>query len=111
MPIKPTINYEDFTKLDMRMGCIVAAEPVTDSKKLLKLTVDFGEFKRQIISGIAQFYTPDTLIGKQCIFIVNLEPRMMAGLESQGMLVATDLNNKPILLNPEEAVLNGSIIH
>ena len=111
MESKPTITHDDFTKLDLRVGKIESAEMMPESRKLLKLVVDFGEFKRQIISGIAKGYAPEALVGKQVTFIVNLEPRMLAGLESQGMILATDANELPVLLQPDKDVPNGAGIH
>jgi methionine--tRNA ligase beta chain len=102
------ISFEDFKKCEMRIGTIVVAELVEGSEKLLRLEVDFGEDvgKRQILSGIAKFYTPEEMLGKQLPFIVNLEPRKMMGLESQGMLIAAD-NNGPVLLFPNREVVEG----
>ncbi len=111
MIAKPTISYSDFEKLDLRIGKIESAEMVPDSRKLLKLVVDFGDFKRQIISGISKGYAPEALAGKQAVFIVNLEPRTLAGFESQGMILATDVNDLPVLLQPDKEVSNGSPIH
>ncbi|MFA6006199.1 MAG: methionine--tRNA ligase subunit beta [Candidatus Paceibacterota bacterium] len=111
MDLKPQISYDDFTKLDLRIGRIESAELVPDSKKLLKLLVDFGDFKRQIISGIAKGYAPEALVGKQVTFIINLEPRMLAGLESQGMILAADVADVPVLLIPDKEVANGAGIH
>ncbi len=92
----------------MRIGTILVAEPVEGSEKLLRLEVDFGEYKRQILSGIAKWYKPDDLVGKQMPFIVNLEPRQMMGMESQGMLIATDNEDGAVLLFPEKQVPAGS---
>ncbi len=101
-------SLEDFKKLDIRIGKIISAEPIEGSEKLLKLQVDFGEFTRQIFSGIAKFYTPEELTGKECPFIVNLEPREIMGLESQGMLMAADVDGKAVLLHPDKEVPEGS---
>lgn len=95
-----TITIDDFKKADIRVGKIVSAEPIPGSEKLLKLSVDFGlkpkdsseeqREVRQILSGIAKFFpNGEGLVGIKCCFVVNLEPRMMMGLESQGMLLAT----------------------
>lgn len=105
------ITIDELSKVDIRIGTIESAERVEGSEKLLKLQLDFGEFgKRQILSGIAQWYAPEDLIGKQVPVIVNLEPRKMLGLESQGMLMATDGETGPVLLNPASKVLNGSLL-
>ncbi len=106
-----TINFDDFKKLDIRMGKILSAERIEGSDKLLKLEVDFGEDRRQILAGIAQFYAPESLVGKECPFAYNLAPRVMKGLESQGMLMCpSDEAGRPVLLHPDKEVLAGSII-
>lgn len=102
------INFEDFVKVEMRAGTIESAEGIEKSEKLLKLSVDFGDEKRQVISGIAQYYSPDDLVGKQFIFVTNLEPRSIMGLESQAMILATD--EEVGLLTPIKPVENGSKI-
>ncbi len=106
------ISIEDFLKLEIRIGTVLSAEKVEGSEKLLKLILDFGEMgQRQILSGIQAFF-PDhqVLVGKQLPVIVNLEPRKMAGLESQGMIMATDDENGIVLLQPEKLVKPGSQI-
>ncbi|MDO8583081.1 MAG: methionine--tRNA ligase subunit beta [bacterium] len=103
-------TFEDFKKLEIRIGKILTAEKVENADRLLKLEVDFGEFKRQIVSGIAEFYTPEDLIGKECPFIVNLEPRMFMGVESQGMLMAAGIENGIALLHPDKGIPPGSPI-
>lgn len=104
------INFEDFKKLQVRIGLIVEAERVEGTDKLLKLKVDFGDEKRQIVSGIAQFYKPEKLVGKQFPFVVNLEPRVIRGIESQGMILAVDAEGKAVLLKPHKKVPTGSIV-
>lgn len=106
-------NIDDLQKLDIRIGTFISLEPVEGSEKLYKEIVDFGPEigERQILSGIQKFFTPDQLIGKQALFIVNLDTRVMMGLESQGMLLATDNENGPVLITPEVKVPNGSTIH
>lgn len=90
--MKDEITYDDFQKLDIRLGTIVSVEIVEDADKLLKLTVDMGEeTPRQIISGIREFFAdPQSLVGKQCPFLANLKPRVIRGLESQGMILAAN---------------------
>lgn len=105
-----SITIEDLLKVDIRIGKIIFCEKVEGSEKLLKLQVDFGTEKRQILSGIAKWYQPEVLVGKLLPFILNLEPRKMMGLESQGMLFAVDGDSKPVLLVPEEEVPSGSIV-
>lgn len=104
------VNLEDFKKLEIRIGKILTAEKIENADRLLKLEVDFGEFKRQIVSGIAEFYQPEDLIGKECPFIVNLEPRTFMGVESQGMLFAVKVDDKAVLLHPDQDVPQGSTV-
>ena len=109
--MKPAISYPDFEKLDIRVGTVVDCESPDWSKKLLRLEVDFGEFgKRIIFSGIKQWYSPDEFVGKQFPFLVNLEPKKMGEEESQGMMLAADVEGKPILLHPEAKIPEGSIV-
>jgi len=105
-----TISFEDFKKLDIRIGKIISAEKVDGSDKLLKLEVDFGEDRRQILAGIAQFYVPEVLIGKECPFAYNLAPRSMMGIESQGMILCPSENGNPVLMHPDKEVNPGTII-
>jgi len=105
------ISYEDFAKLDIRIGTIAAAEMVPDTDKLIKCTIDFGEFgTRTIVSGIAEWKKPEDLIGKQCPYIVNLAPRMLRGVESQGMLLASSDNEGLSLIHPERPTVRGARI-
>ncbi|MFZ5973147.1 MAG: methionine--tRNA ligase [Bacteroidota bacterium] len=108
-PLKPEIVFDDFGKLDIRVGTVLAAEKMPKSDKLLKLTIDSGLDKRTILSGIAKHYTPEELVGKQVTFIANLAPRKMMGMESQGMvLMAEDKDGKLRLLQPNAVVSPGS---
>lgn len=112
METKPTIKYDDFAKLDMRVGLIESAEEIAGSEKLLKLSVDFGELdKRQVVSGIKKSYAPADLAGKVAVFVVNLESRMIMGLESQAMIMAAhDVEGGPVLLRPiSEVPIGGGI--
>jgi methionine--tRNA ligase beta chain len=103
------INFEDFQKLDIKVGTIESVEKVPELDKILKLVIDFGEEKRQIMAGIAKFVeNPVDLVGKQVPVIVNLEPRVIRGYESQGMMLVTDENDIPVFLSPEREVRNGS---
>lgn len=108
---KIMVNFEEFQKIDLRIGKIIEAEKIENSDKLLKLRVDLGNEKRQIVAGIAKFYQPKDLIGKEIVVVANLEPKTLRGIESQGMLLATCLSGKPILLKPDEEVPPGSKIH
>ena len=108
---KPTIQFDDFTKLDLRVATVIACEKVEKADKLLKLTVDLGSETRTIVSGIAQHYKPEELIGKQVVVVTNLAARKMKGIESQGMiLTAEDKDGKLRLLKPEENVSPGSLV-
>jgi methionyl-tRNA synthetase len=110
--MKPLINFDDFSKLDLRVGEVVDVKDVTDSQKLLRLTVDFGAEigQKTIFSGIKKWYTAASLINKKYIFIVNLEPKKFPFGESQGMILAIDTDKKPILLNVKKNITNGSAI-
>lgn len=111
-----TISFEDFKKLEIKIGKIISAEKVEGSDKLLKLEVDFGadeagnQVKRQIIAGIAKQYQPDSLLGKKCPFAYNLAPRMLKGLESEGMLLCPSVDGMPALLHPDQDVPAGNSI-
>jgi methionyl-tRNA synthetase len=110
---KPTIEYEDFAKIDLRVAKVIEAEPVPKADKLLKLIVDLGGERRQILAGIAQQFTPESLIGKSVIVVANLAPRKLRGLESQGMLLAASAaaDGPPLaLVTVESDVPPGGII-
>lgn len=102
------ITFEEFKKLEIKIGKILSAEKVENADKLLKLQVDFGDFKRQIVSGIAESFSTEELVGKKLPFIVNLEYRKFRGEESQGMLMAIDANGKTVLLEPSQNVDVGT---
>ena len=107
-PQKETIEFEDFTKLDIRVGTILEAEKVAKTKKLLKLKVDVGIDIRTIVSGIAESFSPENIIGQQVSVLVNLAPRKIRGVESQGMILMTDTpDGKLAFVAPEKAVKNG----
>jgi methionine--tRNA ligase beta chain len=108
--VKDTINYSGFEKIDIRVGTIIGAEEVEGSEKLIKLIVDIGHEKRQILTGMKKWYVPDNFIGLQTLVLVNLETRKMLGIESRGMLlsIGTDHNKKPILIVPKEEAENGT---
>ncbi|GAI32395.1 unnamed protein product [marine sediment metagenome] len=92
------------------MAKIIEAEKVEGSDKLLKLQIDLGEEKRQIVAGLGRFYQPEDLIGREIVVVVNLEPRKIFSLESQGMLLAADNKDKPVLLEPDKEVPAGTKI-
>ncbi len=102
------INFDEFKKVELKVGKIISAERVEGSEKLLKLAVDLNEEKpRQVLAGIGKVYPPETLVGTEIAVVVNLEPRMLMGLESQGMLLASSDENGPVLLRPEKLVPPG----
>jgi methionine--tRNA ligase beta chain len=104
------IIYEDFKKLDLRVAKILEAERVENSEKLIKLQIDLGEEKRQIVAGIGKFYNPEDLINKQIVVVTNLEPRKLMGEESQGMLLAASDEDQISLLIPDQEIPTGSIV-
>lgn len=109
--LKPEIVFDDFSKLDIRIGKVVAAEKMEKSDKLLKLTIDAGVDTRTILSGIAKHYSAEEMVGKQVAFIANLAPRKMMGIESQGMILsAEDSSGKLRLIRPDEIVNPGSTV-
>ena len=108
--IKPTIEFQELDKIDIRVGKILAVEDITESDKLVKLEVDFGEFKRTIVVGMKQEREdPSEIIGLQALFVVNLAPRTIMGIESEGMLFDIGYQDKitPVLAVPEKEVPNG----
>nr|MDO8108774.1 methionine--tRNA ligase [Candidatus Sigynarchaeota archaeon] len=109
--IKPEVSFDDFTKLDLRTAKIISAEAFPDSKKLVKLQVDLGVEKRTIVAGIGKQYKPEALVGKNIIIVANLAPKKLHGVMSQGMLLAADINDEPILLMPDKDVKQGYPIH
>ncbi len=109
----PEISYDDFAKLDIRIGTVVAAELIPETDKLIKCTIDFGDppaggGTRTIVSGIAQWKKPEELVGKQLPYIVNLAPRTLRGVESQGMLLAASDADGVALIVPERGVERGT---
>jgi methionyl-tRNA synthetase len=108
---KTEIQYDDFAKLDLKVGTIIAAEKVEKADKLLKLQVDIGVETRTIVSGIAMHFQPETIVGKQVVIVANLAPRKMRGIESNGMiLMAEDADGKLKFINPDEATGNGASV-
>jgi len=110
--MKETITFADFQKMDIRIGRIVKAEKAEGADKLLKMQVDFGTAgKRQIVASIAEFYSPEDLKGKECPFIFNLDPKSFRGHESQGMILAVDVEGDRsdcVLLHPNKETKPGS---
>lgn len=108
-PQKGSISYDDFSRMDIRTATVLSAERVPKTQKLLKLDIDTGIDKRTIVSGIAEFFSPEDMIGKQVVILANLEPRKIKGNESNGMiLMAQDASGKLVLVQPSEKVSNGS---
>ena len=108
-PAKANINYEQFAAMDIRVGTILEAELVPKTSKLMKLRIDTGLDKRTVVSGIAEFFKPEEVLGKQVCILVNLEPRMLRGIESQGMiLMAENADGKLDFVNPTNTLVNGA---
>lgn len=108
---KPPISFDVFASLDLRIATIIAAEPIEGADKLLKLTLDVGELgERTVAAGVKAWYSPEDLVGKQVSYLANLEPRMLRGVESQGMLVAADDGTRAILLHPDQSLPAGSVL-
>jgi methionyl-tRNA synthetase len=111
IPAKENIQFDDFSAMDIRVATIIAAEKVEKTKKLLKLTVNTGLDERTVVSGIAEHYKPEDIIGKQVSMIVNLAPREIKGIVSQGMiLMAEDATGKLVFVAPVEKFQEGSVI-
>lgn len=109
--VNPKITYDDFAKVEIKAGKILTAEKIPETDKLLRLTVDFAESSpRQIVSGISMYFPdPNTLIGKTCMFVTNLEPRMLKGFESNGMLFALSTSDGNFsLLEPNNTIPPGT---
>ena len=105
------ITFAEFEKLDLRIGKIIEATQVPESKKLIKILVDFGSEKRQAVAGLLKYYKPEELVGKKCVFLLNLQRRMLAGIESQCMILAAeDEAGNVSVLQPEKDIVEGSKI-
>ena len=108
---KEEVSFDDFQKMDIRVSTILAAEKVAKTKKLLKLSIDTGIDKRTIVSGIAEYYTPEQLVGRQVLVLANLAPREIKGIESRGMiLMAEDALGRLVLVQPEDKTMSGAMI-
>ncbi len=111
-PIKETITFDDFSKLDLRVGTITAAEKVKKAKKLLQLQVELGNETRTIVSGIAESFSPEEVVGQQVTVLTNLAPRTIRGVESQGMLLMSEnTEGKMVFISPDKGGENGFPIH
>lgn len=104
------ITLEEFQKIDLRVAKILQAERIKNSDKLIKLEIDLGKEKRIIVAGIGKKYSPEQLIGQLIIIVANLEPKEIMGLKSQGMLLAVNSKNGPVLIVPLEQVFTGEKI-
>ena len=104
------INFDDFSRLNIRVGKIISAEDVEGSNKLIKMKVDIGDEERQIVAGISKYYSLDELTNKTVIVLINLEPRKIFGIESQGMLLASIDGDKVSLLQTDKEMIPGSEI-
>ena len=107
--IKPEITLDDLRRIDLRVATVLNAEPVPKAKKLLKLEIDLGE-RRTIVAGIAEHYTPESLIGRQVIIVANLRPAKLMGVISQGMLLAAGQDAGPVLIMPDQPVPPGTAL-
>jgi methionyl-tRNA synthetase len=108
---KVEIPFEEFQKLDLRIGKITEANQIPNSKNLMRLMVDFGTEKRQAVAGLLRWYTPEDLVGKKYVFILNLQKRIMMGVESQCMILAAEDNEGNLaVLQPEKEIAEGSKI-
>jgi len=103
------LKFEDFTKLEIKIGTIKEAERVEGTDRLLKVTVDMGTEERQVVAGFGHKYSPEDLIGKQVPIVLNIEPANIKGVESQGIFIALQ-DDEPVLLLPEKKVSNGAIV-
>ncbi|MBI3111431.1 MAG: methionine--tRNA ligase [Ignavibacteriales bacterium] len=111
LDVKPTITLDDFKKIDFRVAKVLAAEKVSKSEKLIKLQIEIGSEKRQILAGIAQYYKPEDLVGKSIVVVANLQPVKLMGQESQGMLLAAnDPAGKVTIVSVSEEVPSGSVV-
>jgi methionine--tRNA ligase beta chain len=108
---KMEIPFEDFQKLDLRIGKIIEANQIPNSRNLIRMMVNFGAEQRQAVAGLLQWYKPEDLVGKKCVFILNLQKRKMMGVESQCMIFAAeDETGNVVVLQPEKDIAEGSRI-
>ena len=105
------IKYDDFAKIELRVAKILEAEKIEGAVKLVKLKISLGEEERELVAGIAQYYTPEELVGKNIVVVANLEPRKIKGIESNGMLLAAEDESGLALLTPDKEMTEGSQVH
>ncbi|MEQ9460466.1 MAG: methionine--tRNA ligase subunit beta [Phycisphaeraceae bacterium] len=115
MDLKPTVTFEDFVKLDLRVATVVEAEAHPNADRLLKLQLDVGGERRQVCAGVRDFYDPEKLVGRQIVIVANLAPRKIRGEESNGMLLAASVEEDGetkdvVLLMPDNSVPSGSTV-
>jgi methionyl-tRNA synthetase len=104
------ISIEQFFQSELKIATITAAEPIPNSNKLLKMTVDLGSETRVLVAGIAKEYPPEELLARQVVVVTNLQPARLMGVESQGMVLAASVEGKPVLLHPGSEVPNGTSV-
>ena len=110
-PVRPEVAFDDFTKLDIRVGTVLECERVPKADKLLRFLIDDGMQKRTIVSGIAKYYEPASLVGKQVCFVANFAPRKLKGVESQGMILsAVNADGSLVVVSPSAPVAPGSTV-
>ena len=102
------ITIDQFSETDLRVARVLSAERIPGADRLLKLRVDLGSEQRQLVAGIAEAYEPDTLVGRRIIVVANLKPARIRGVESEGMLLAADLDGRPILAGFDEDIAPGT---
>jgi methionyl-tRNA synthetase len=107
-PAGPKIDIDDFAKIELRAALVLSAEKIAGSRKLLKLQVDLGDEKRQIVSGISDAYEPETLVGKKIVLVANLKPAKLMGVESNGMVLAASVDGRAVLCTFDSDVAPGT---
>ena len=106
-----TITFNDFKKLEIKIGKVISAEKIPEADKLIKFVFDIGTEQRQIMAGMADFFdNPSELVGKEMPILINIKPKKFRGYDSHGMIIAADVNGRPILLHPEKEIPPGSIV-
>ena len=104
------ISIEQFFQTELKVATVTSAEPIPNSHKLIKLTVDLGSESRVLVAGIARQYSPEELLGRQVVIVSNLQPARLMGIESQGMVLAASVEGEPVLLRPDQIVPNGTSV-
>lgn len=104
------VTFDEFMKLEIKIGTVIAADRVAGADKLIRLEIDCGAETRQVVAGLAPAYTPEQLVGVQMPVVVNLAPRKLRGIESRGMILAVEVEGRPILLTPVDRVPAGCVV-